>query len=120
MISKLIECPTRVGTSALTIGDLEKRPAMRVLLMVAIVAAWFTLALLFQFSLQVDSPKQHDQLVRRLLFDRRVNVYIKLMTIRGAHQAIFHVPRWVSGPVWPHLHCRSRDVLLDTRVRFRL
>jgi hypothetical protein len=55
---------------------------MRVPLVVATVAAWFTLAFVFQSSLQVYSRLKQHKWVRRLLLDER----LQLTEVRpGAH-----------------------------------
>jgi len=58
-----------VGISSLSINRFDAQPAMRVPLVVATIAAWFTLALLFQSSLQVcSSQRERLRLTRILMF----------------------------------------------------
>ena len=71
--SKLIGYLASVGTSALSINGFVDQPAMRVPLIVATIAAWFTVALVFLSSLQVYSLERHE-LVRHFLLVLRANV----------------------------------------------
>src|SRR5260221_680414 len=77
--------PSSVGTSALAINGFNDQPPMRIPLMVATIASWFTLASLFLSSMQV-----HDQLewVRPLHFlVRRHLIAVRL----GTHETRSHV-----------------------------
>jgi len=57
-----------VSTSALAINGFDDHPAVRVPLVITTITAWFTLALLFQTSLQVYSLKKHEwRRIKRIL-----------------------------------------------------
>jgi len=102
-----------VGTTALSINGFDDQPAMRVPLIVATIAAWFTVALVFLSSLRVCSLKKHELArVRRMLMFS--GGYLVLSGL--AFVLAFLAPPWTSMEC--DAGCRAAGVMVERVLAF--